>query len=260
MFFILSDFISAASIEDVSLQDRKDIFVMSFAKNNEKKTRFWMKGIEEFDYYYEGAYAVSTPEVGAAARGYTEMLVEIRQKSRRHNLPVTEFNARTPYLNGKLGKRDLYYLCEANLLPIHFAAAHDHADTVKWLAAQGDDLNARSSSYGPAEWRECHIPPKNLSSNGTVPLEDSLPHPDMIKLLLTLGADAKIINPVTGDTPLHYAFLFHRNEGFPPESAKLLVDAGVDLKHKNALGMTVFDTAAMFPDSAAARWVLGLQK
>ena len=86
---------------------------------------------------------------------------------------------------------------------------------------------------------------KLLLENGADPNWDPLilheycnnfKNPELVRLLITYGADINYVNPYTGDTPLHRAMYMYRKE-----IVKLLIESGADLSIKNKDGQTPVD-------------------
>lgn len=84
----------------------------------------------------------------------------------------------------------------------------------------------------------------NLDLHAAIYMRDT----EAIKQHIKAGSDLNVLEPSRGSTPLITAAALGE-----PEAAKLLIDAGADLNHKNEDGSTALQTAIVFDKTKVAK-------
>ena len=117
--------------------------------------------------------------------------------------------------------------------PMHRAAYNGHVDAMRWLQAQGADVNARNKKYGDT-------PMHDAAWNG---------HVDAMRWLQAKGADVNARRN-DGDTPMHYAAYFGH-----VDAMRWLQAQGADVNARRNNGETPLGTAESWGNTKAANWL-----
>ena len=116
--------------------------------------------------------------------------------------------------------------------PMHRAAYNGHVDAMRWLQAQGADVNARDK-YGSTPMHEA-------ARNG---------HVDAMRWLQAQGADVNARNDY-GNTPMHYAAYNGQ-----VDAMRWLQAQGADVNARNDSGDTPLGAAKRWGNTKAANWL-----
>lgn len=141
----------------------------------------------------------------------------------------------TEYL---LGIQDYQQWCPATtrlVEPIAIAAAHKQMELVKWLKAQGHDINQvnKASGYTPLAYAA------DARAKG-IPTQ-----------LLALGADPNLSGEKPGASALILSIWHMLNA-----DVQALIEAGANLEHRNESGMTPLVIAGMVGNAYATKLLL----
>ena len=117
--------------------------------------------------------------------------------------------------------------------PMHLAAHYGHVDAMRWLQAQGADVNARDKKYGD-------IPMHDAAWNGQV---------DAMRWLQAQGADVNAQDD-NGNTPMHRAA-----ERGHVDAMRWLQAQGADVNARDDYGRTPLGAAERGGETKAANWL-----
>ncbi len=150
--------------------------------------------------------------------------------------------------------------------PLHYAAAHDHADVAEVLIAFKADVNARDGEgltplFWAVEWGPSvvelllanHANVEIKDEDGLTPLSEAtrMGRKHLVELLLAYKADIHVTDP-HGYTPLHVAAAYNRGD-----IAQLLLANKAEVDAKDHQGKTPLHWAAYKAGDLAVEVLLG---